>query len=197
MKKNKMNIVAFLGSPRRNGNTELLLKESVKGIEDSGLTVQTYNLNLMKIKPCQDCGGCNETGKCVFQDDMNIIYDSIRSADRIILASPIFFFALSAQAKLMIDRCQSFWCEKYILRKPIDEGRYGRKGLLLLVGGMKKDIGIQCGETCAKAFFRTISVPQHETLSFLGVDQKGDIASHPTALKDAYGAGKKLISLEP
>ena len=197
MKKNKMNIVAFLGSPRRNGNTELLLKESVKGIEDSGLTVQTYNLNLMKIKPCQDCGGCNETGKCVFQDDMNIIYDSIRSADRIILASPIFFFALSAQAKLMIDRCQSFWCEKYILRKPIDEGRYGRKGLLLLVGGMKKDIGIQCGETCAKAFFRTISVPQHETLSFLGVDQKGDIASHPTALKDAYGAGNKLISLEP
>ena len=197
MKKNKMNIVAFLGSPRRNGNTELLLKESVKGIEDSGLTVQTYNLNLMKIKPCQDCGGCNETGRCVFQDDMNIIYDSIRSADRIILASPIFFFALSAQAKLMIDRCQSFWCEKYILRKPIDEGRYGRKGLLLLVGGMKKDIGIQCGETCAKAFFRTISVPQHETLSFLGVDQKGDIASHPTALKDAYGAGKKLISLEP
>ena len=192
-----MNIVAFLGSPRRNGNTELLLKESVKGIEDSGLTVQTYNLNLMKIKPCQDCGGCNETGRCVFQDDMNIIYDSIRSADRIILASPIFFFALSAQAKLMIDRCQSFWCEKYILRKPIDEGRYGRKGLLLLVGGMKKDIGIQCGETCAKAFFRTISVPQHETLSFLGVDQKGDIASHPTALKDAYGAGKKLISLEP
>ena len=197
MKKNKMNIVAFLGSPRRNGNTELLLKESVKGIEDSGLTVQTYNLNLMKIKPCQDCGGCNETGRCVFQDDMNIIYDSIRSADRIILASPIFFFALSAQAKLMIDRCQSFWCEKYILRKPIDEGRYGRKGLLLLVGGMNKDIGIQCGETCAKAFFRTISVPQHETLSFLGVDQKGDIASHPTALKDAYGAGNKLISLEP
>ena len=135
----------------------------------------------------------NETGKCVFDDDMGLIYDAIRTADRIILASPIFFFALSAQTKIMIDRCQSIWCEKYLLKRPIEGGQFGRKGLLLLVGGMKKDIGIQCGEACAKAFFRTISVPEHKTLFYLGVDQKGDIMKHPTALEDAYKAGKKLV----
>lgn len=188
-----MKIIAFCGSPRKNGNTDLLLNEVIRGIKDSGQSVNCFYLNLMNIKPCQDCGGCNETGKCVFQDDMEQIYEAIRSADRFILASPIFFFSLSAQTKMMIDRCQSFWCEKYLLKKPVKEGKFGRKGLLLLVGGMKKEIGIQCAEATAQAFFRTISVAKHETLSFLGIDAKGEILHHPTALKDAYEAGKKLL----
>lgn len=191
-----MNIVAFCGSPRKNGNTEILLKETVKGIEDTGQSVNIYNLNLMNIKPCQDCGGCNETGECIFRDDMDRIYDAIRTAHRIIIASPIFFFALSAQTKLMIDRCQCLWVEKYILKKTIDSGRHGRKGLLLMVGGMKKDIGITCGDACAKAFFRTVSVPENSVLSYMGIDEKGAILNHPTALKDAYEAGKRLVAME-
>ncbi|MBI5099297.1 MAG: flavodoxin family protein [Nitrospirae bacterium] len=191
-----MKIIAFNGSPRSGGNTELLLKETIKGIVDTGLSVHTFNLNEMNIRPCQDCGGCNETGKCIVNDDMDQIYEAIRSADRIILASPIFFFSISAQSKIMIDRCQSFWCEKYLLKEPIKAGIYGRKGLLLLVGGMKKEIGIQCAETCAQAFFRTISVAEHEKLFFLGIDAKGEILHHPTALKDAYEAGRKLVELK-
>ncbi len=193
MKEVEMKIVAFLGSPRKNGNTEVLLKEAVRAIEEAGTDVTTFNLNVMNIKPCQNCGGCNESGECIYQDDMSGIYDAIRSADRIILASPIFFFALSAQAKLMIDRCQSLWCEKYQLQRPLEEGKYGRRGLLLLVGGMKKEVGVKCSEACAKAFFRTISVPEHASLSYQGIDLKGDILLHPQALKEAYSAGKKLI----
>jgi len=193
--KSKMKIVAFCGSPRKNGNTEILLKEAVRGIEDSGNTVVTIYLNNIDIKPCQDCGGCNETGQCIVNDDMGQIYDAIRNADRIILASPIFFFSLSAQAKAMIDRCQSFWCEKYLLKKPIEAGKLGRKGLLIMVGGMKKEIGTQCGEACAKAFFRTISVPEHNSIHYLGIDSKGEILKHPDALNEAYKAGKELVAL--
>jgi len=188
-----MKTIAFFGSPRKEGNTELLLREVIKGIEDSGFNVQIFDLNSMNIQPCQNCGGCDDTGECIVHDDMDEIYEAIRTADRIILASPIFFFALSAQAKIMIDRCQSFWCEKYLLKKPIPIGKFGRKGLLLLVGGMKKETGVQCAESCAIAFFRTINIPEHSTLSFLGVDKKGEILKHPTALKDAYNAGKKLV----
>lgn len=187
-----MKVIAFLGSPRKDGNTELLLREAIRGIESSGPEVKTFRLNLMNIKPCQNCGGCEETGLCVLEDDMAMLYPEIRTADRIILASPIFFFTVSAQTKALIDRCQSFWCEKYLLRKPVPEGEHGRKGLLLLVGGMKKDIGIQCAEATAKAFFRTISVPEHSTLGYLGVDAKGAIISHPSALKDAFEAGVHL-----
>ena len=188
-----MNIVAFLGSPRKEGNTELLFNEAVRGVEESGHSIQIFNLNLMNISPCQDCGGCEDTGTCIFEDDMVQIYNAIRGADRLVLASPIFFFALSAQTKIMIDRCQCFWCEKYLLKKPIPEGPYGRKGLLLLVGGMKKEIGLQCAEASAKAFFRTVSVRENKTLSYMGVDAKGAILKHPTALKEAYEAGKELV----
>lgn len=193
-----MKIIAFLGSPREGGNTELLLKEAIRGIEESGSTVQVFNLNEINIMPCQNCGGCEETGICVYEDDMSKVYEAIRTADRIILASPVFFFSVSAQAKVMIDRCQAFWCEKYLLKKPIPEGPHKRKGLLLLVAGMKKEIGLQgmqCAETSAKAFFRTISVPEHKTLGYLGVDAKGAILQHPTALKEAYEAGKELVKI--
>ena len=188
-----MKVIAFLGSPRENGNTELLLGEAISGVEESGLKVGVFRLNKMNIMPCQNCGGCEETGCCIYDDDMTQIYEAIRNADRVILASPIFFFNVSAQSKIMIDRCQAFWCEKYLLKKTIPEGQYGRKGLLLLVGGMKKEIGIQCAEATAKAFFRTISVPDHQTLAHIGIDEKGAILKHPSALQEAYKAGQQLV----
>ncbi|MCX5806376.1 MAG: flavodoxin family protein [Proteobacteria bacterium] len=191
-----LRIVAFHGSPRVDGNSDILLQEALKPIYKEGHEVKLFKLNLMNIKPCQNCGGCDETGLCVIHDEMSEIYDAVRAADRVILSSPIFFFALSAQTKIMIDRFQCFWCEKYLLGKPIPEGEHGRKGLLLLVGGMTKDIGVQCGEAAAKAFFRTISVPKHETLSYLGIDYKGAILHHPTALNDVSRAGERLIKQE-
>jgi len=188
-----MKVVAFYGSPRIHGNTDLLLEEALKPVREAGHEVMPFKLNFMNIKPCQNCGGCEKSGVCIINDEMKEVYNAIRVADRFILASPIFFFALSAQAKAMIDRCQAFWCDKYLLKKTIPAGPHGRKGLLIVVGGMKKEDGIHCAETTAKAFFRTISVPEHTTVSFLSVDTKGEILNHPTAMKDVYEAGKRLI----
>jgi multimeric flavodoxin WrbA len=189
-----MKIVAFHGSPRVGGNSDILLHEALRPAYAGGHEVRIFNPNRMNIKPCQNCGGCEETGVCVIKDEMGEVYGAVRNSDRIAVASPIFFFALSAQIKIVIDRFQCLWCEKYLLKKTIPEGLKGRKGLLLLVGGMKKEVGVQCGEATAKAFFRTISIPEHETLSFLGVDQKGAIHDHPTALQDAYRAGERLVN---
>ncbi len=189
-----MNILAMLGSPRVGGNSDLLLQSALGGIDETAHPVRFFRLNDMKMRPCQNCGECDETGRCVIEDDMTAIYEAIRWADRIILASPVFFFGLSAQTKIMIDRCQPFWCEKYLLKRPIAGGSGGRKGLLILVGGMTKEIGIQCGEATARAFFRTVSVPEHRTLSFLGMDHLGAIRHHPTGLTEAAEAAKSLLS---
>ena len=200
-----MKVFAFNGSPRKGGNIDLLLAEAEKAVtaaggaghaDRAGHEWRRFDLNAMNIRPCQDCGGCEKTGECVIKDDMVEIRQAIRDADRIILASPVFFFGLSAQAKAVIDRCQAFWCEKYLLKRPLPEGHFGRKGLLLFVGGMKKEIGIQCSETTARAFFRTISVPEEETLGFLGVDEKGAIAQHATALGDVYRAAERLVAVQ-
>jgi multimeric flavodoxin WrbA len=189
-----LNVVGFYGSPRVGGNTEILLNETLKAVDSSVHRIHLFRLNQLNIRPCQNCGGCDETGICVIEDAMGEIYEAIRTADRIILSSPIFFFGLSAQTKMMIDRCQAFWCEKYLLKRSLGSELHGRKGLLLLVGGMKNETGIRCGDATAKAFFRSISVPEHETLSFLGVDARGAINSHPTALQQGYEAGRRLVS---
>jgi len=190
-----MKVVAFLGSPRVEGNTELLLNEAIRAVEEEGHDVTLFLPSQMNLSPCINCGGCDETGECVLEDDMNDVYQAIREGERFILASPIFFFGLSAQIKALIDRCQAFWCEKYLLKKPVPEGPNGRKGLLLMVGGMKREEGFECGNATATAFFRTINVQEHDKLYYKGVDAKGAVKKHPTALKEAYAAGKGLVKL--
>jgi len=191
-----MRVIAFSGSPRKDGNTSLLLREAIRGVAESGQEVATYNLAHMKIRPCQNCGGCDATGVCVIEgDEMPAVYAALREASRIILASPIFFAGLSAQSKAMIDRCQAFWCEKYLLNKPLPDLPEGRKGLFITVGGMKTGKGVECGGATAMAFFRTLSVPEHASLGYRGIDAKGAIADHPTALQEAYEAGRALVGV--
>ncbi len=189
-----MRVVAFFGSPRIEGNTDILLQEALRPIRAAGHDVTLYKLNFMNIKPCQDCGGCAKTGVCVINDDMAAIYQDIRTADRFIVASPVFFFTVSAQTKAMMDRCQAFWCEKYLLKKPIPAGPHGRKGLLLVAAGLRKEESARCAETVTRIFFRTISVPVHEMVAALGADAKGDVLHHPTALKDAFEAATRLVA---
>jgi len=177
----------------------MLLDEAVRGARDLGAEVKVYTVNTMNIRACQHCGGCEKTGRCIVKDEMLGIHEEIRSADRIIVASPIFFFSVSAQTKIVIDRAQSFWNEKYVLKRPVVPGPYGRKGLLFLVGGMKKDekscVGYQCAEATVRSFFRTINVQEHIVLEYDNVDERGAIAKHPTALQEAFEAGKKLASV--
>lgn len=190
-------VLALNGSPRKGGNSEILLEEVIRGAKEQGAEVTVYNLNTMNLKPCQHCGKCNDTGLCVIKDDMQAIHRDIRSADRIVLASPIFFFSVSAQAKIMIDRCQAFWAQKYLRKKPLPPGPFGRKGLLILVGGMKKEPknrGFECAEVTARAFFRTVNVQEHVTLEYDLIEEKGAISAHATALKEAYEAGKTLAT---
>ena len=127
------------------------MNEALRPLAEAGHDITVYPLNSLSIRPCQDCGSCYQTGVCVLMDEMTGISAAIRAADRIILASPIFFYGLSAQAKAMVDRCQSFWCEKYLLKRPIPAGPHGRKGLLLLVGGMKKEDAAVLAKTLTDA----------------------------------------------
>jgi multimeric flavodoxin WrbA len=187
-------VIAFLGSPRKGGNSETLLKEAVGG---TGLDVEVFDLCELNIEPCKSCGDCEETGECVIDDDMDDmkdVYDAIRKADRIIFSTPVFFMGLPAQAKAMVDRCQALWAERYLLKKSIPVGEHGRKGLLLIVGGMKMEQGVKCAEASLVSFLRSVSVAEHRTLSYTGIDAKGAILKHQEALKEAYEAGRELVS---
>lgn len=187
-----MKVLGIAGSPRRGGNTDLLLAEVLKGAESRGAGVKTIFLNKLKITPCQHCDACFEAGVCRIKDDMQMVYEETEKADRIVLASPVQFMGVSAQAKAMIDRCQALWARKYVLKIPPLGDTRPRKGLFIAVGGMKLANLFEPSLAIVKALFKVLDVEYAGDLLFPGVDEKGAIKNHPTALKDAFAAGRKL-----
>lgn len=102
-----MNILAVLGSPRTNGNTEAILNTFLKGSKDSNLSPQIKSVNVakMNIKPCVACEKCAPKGsRCVIKDDMQGLFNEILKADTIIIASPVYWWNITAQMKTFIDR---------------------------------------------------------------------------------------------
>jgi len=189
-----MRVLGIAGSPRRGGNTDLLLAEVMKGAASRGAEVRTIILNDLNIAPCQHCDACLETGRCRIQDDMQMVYDEMAKADRIVLASPIQFMTVTAQAKAMIDRCQCLWARKYVLKLPPLGSEPGRKkGLFVSVGGRKGASLFDAALVTVKALFAVLDIAYAGELLFRGVDGKGAIKEHPDALKQAFLAGQKLV----
>lgn len=99
-------VLVVMGSPRKNGNSASLAQNVIDGAKSAGATVDSYYLHGMDIKPCDACDECqrNNNRECVIDDDMQELYLKIREADALVIASPIYFFNISAQTKLFIDR---------------------------------------------------------------------------------------------
>ena len=132
----EMMVLGIAGSPRRGGKPELLLDEVLKGAARRGARIKKVVLKDLKIAPCDHSDACLKTGKCNIEDDMQMVYQDLEEADRIILASPIQFMTVTAEMKAMIDRCQALWARKYVL-KQTRRGEKERKGLVSDVGGTK------------------------------------------------------------
>ncbi|MBA7627098.1 hypothetical protein ES703_34560 [subsurface metagenome] len=189
-----MKVLGIAGSPRRGGNTDLLLAEVMKGAASRGAEVKIIILNDLKIAPCQHCDACLETGRCKVEDDMQMVYGELERADRIVLASPIQFMTVTAQAKAMIDRCQSLWARKYVLKQPPLGSEPGKKkGLFISVGGRKVANLFEPALVTVKSLFKVLDITYAGELLFPGIDEKGAITKHPDALKQAFLAGQKLV----
>ena len=189
-----MRVLGIAGSPRRGGNTDLLLNEVMKGAASRGAEVKTIILSHLKIAPCQHCDGCLETGRCKVEDDMQMVHSELMKADRLALASPVHFMGVTAQAKAMIDRCQALWVRKYILKlPPLGDRQVERKGLFISVGGRKVANLFQPALATVKALFKVLDIAYAGELLFPGIDEKGAITKHPDALKQAFLAGQKLV----
>jgi len=192
-----MRVLGIAGSPRRGGNTDLLLAEVMKGAASKGAEVKTVILNDLEISPCQHCDACFEAGQCRIKDDMQMVYKELERADRIVLASPVHFMGVSAQTKAMIDRCQALWARKYILKKPPLGGKGQKKGLFVSVGGMKLANLFEPALATVRSWFRVLDIAYGGELLFPGVDERGKIAQNPDALKQAFLAGQRLVNEAP
>jgi len=191
----QLKVLGIAGSPRRDGNTDHLLQQVMAGASSQGAETKTVVLSELNILPCRHCDGCIKTGKCVVDDDMQWLHTDLRGADRIVLASPIFFMGVTAQTKAMIDRCQALWVIKYVLKLPvaINPGKE-RKGIFVSVGGTKLRNLFKPAMATVKSWFTTLDIKYAGEVVFSGIDESESIHLHPTALKDAFSIGQKLAA---
>jgi multimeric flavodoxin WrbA len=126
---------------------------------------------------------------------MQSIHADLREFDRMVLASPIFFMGVTAQAKAMIDRCQALWVIKYVLKLPVAiNPSKEREGIFVSVGGTKLTNLFQPAMATVKSWFTTLDISYTGELVFSGIDEGESIHLHPTALKEAFALGQKLAA---
>jgi multimeric flavodoxin WrbA len=195
-----MKVLGIYGSPRKGGNSDLLLDRALEGARKGGAAVEKLYARKLKMQGCRECGGCDETGKCVVQDEMQEVYPRLLEADAIILATPIFFYGPTSQVKALIDRCQAMWNRRMLKKKGKDLKRYDSgRGWLIAVGATRGERLFEPVELIAKYFFDALDMRYEGGLFFKGIEGRGDIENHPDALKKALDIGRRIAGgkIEP
>lgn len=180
-----MKVLAICASPRKGGNSDVLCDQFLKGASEKGNEVEKINLSGMNISPCVACYGCTKSHQCVKKDDMAQIQQELIDADVIVLATPVYFYSMDAQMKIMIDRCLPRYQEirnkdfYYIItaadpeQSAADETIAGLRGYLRCLSSAKEK-GIIYGT---------------------GTWDKGDVYCHPSFEK-AYAMGKTIGAIK-
>ena len=191
----QIKILGIAGSPRRRGNTELLLDKALEGASKNGASAEKVIVRNLKISPCIECNYCFTAGECIIDDDMQSVYPKLLESDRLVFASPIFFMGITGWAKAMVDRCQALWAKKYILKESVVESDKAerRKGVFISVGGTGGNMLFEGAIRAVKIFFDAIEMNYAGELLFRRIDDKGEILKHPTAMDEAFDLGRRLV----
>ncbi len=186
-------ILAIYGSPRRDGNSATLLQQAVAGARQEGAHVEEIFLRDYKISPCLEIYGCIKNGECAIRDDFPKILAKLEASDGIMLASPIFFYSVSAHTKIFMDRCQSLWVRKYwIEQQQFGKAEEKRKGLFISVGATSGKKLFDGAILTVKYFFDVLSAGLWGTVLCRGIDRKGEIDRRDDYLLEAFEAGRGL-----
>ena len=188
-------VCGIVGSPKKNGNVDMLVSQVLKGAESQGAKTFKIYLNDLGIKPCQSCGVDPHPKFCLFDDDMKAIYDALKSSDAVVLGSPVYFDTVSAQTKLMIDRCN---CLMPYIKRP--DGTFGferrmrkrKKGVFIAVAGADQEFNTI--QTTTKGFFNWANIEQTETILHAHSDDElGNVKSNKKKMSEAFRAGVRLV----
>ena len=183
-------IAAIYASPRRKGNTAALLSMAVKGAQDAGAVVDSIVLRDYKISPCLEIYGCRKEGECAIKDDFQAVRDRLLAADGIIIATPIFFYTVSAHLKAFMDRCQSLWVKKYWIGTGNDDmGEPSRKAFVIAVGATRGKKLFDGMLLSMKYFLDVLDARIDERLLYRGLDFEGDVLKFPEYVDEAYLRG--------
>ncbi len=185
-------VLGICASPRKKGNTNAILDRVLEGACAGGALTHKINLSELKFSPCLECDRTKKDGSCRIHDGMGAVYSLVEKADVIILASPIFFGSLSAQAKMMIDRYQCLWRAKY------EKGTLSlktKKGFFIAVSAAAERKFFDNAASIARNFFVTVGAKCVSELFCPGLEGKGDALRNKKLMKNIFDLGKKITAL--
>jgi len=192
-------LVALNGSPVRGSSVDLLLRAVCAGAEEGGGRSHHVYCNDLAVKPCQACGPEPTTGYCIFHDDMDRIYSALESAHAIAVGSPVYFDGVSAQLKLVMDRCN---CVTPLVRLPGGgydfRPRWSRTRRGIFVTACSARHPHELAERSVRGFLKWVGARWEETLAWRHDDNdSGSVAEAPDLLARARALGRRLIESAP
>jgi multimeric flavodoxin WrbA len=179
-------MVRILGlscSPRKKGNTAILLEEALKGAESEGAEIELASVAGKDLRGCDGCNSCFTRGECHIKDDMHVLQEAMIAADGIVFGAPIYFYGMTAQAKTVIDRTYSL--------------RPSEKSLANKVGGVITVAGSLGLIDAVKDFYFFFAIQRMLPANFVAAyaTEKGDIKSRVQGLKAAFNMGREMVQL--
>jgi multimeric flavodoxin WrbA len=187
-------LIIVKGSPREFGNSAILAERVAAGAREAGAEVESFYLHGMDIHPCDACESCQGEGEmdCVVDDDMQTLYPKLRKADALVYASPVYWFTVSAQLKLFMDRCYGLAGDT---GEPEEHALAGKRiGVVLTYGG---DDPFDSGAINAiRTFQDTFDYIPAEIVGVVygSAEEAGEIQKNREVMEKAYELGKKLAS---
>ncbi len=188
-------IVALMGSPRKQGNTAFLLDQVIEGARSAGAEITAFSANKAKVSGCVSCYKCQESSEygCVIDDDAQEFLKAAQQADEIIIATPVYWFGPSAQAKRFIDRFFSF------IKSDKETGAYVSslkgKGLTLVTtaGGEAFD-GADLLVDMMRRVAQFTEMTYRGTIGAYSVEDKGQMEQDTRLIQGAQSMGKLLAA---
>ena len=181
-----MEILALIGSPRKNSNCEIIVDEIARGAEENGHTVTKYIIQDLDIAPCSGCELCSKGKDCRYEDDGKEIIDKLAEGASVILASPIYFGQMTAQAKTIVDRFYS------IFNNPEKSFSEDAKAAIVLTHAYPGDYGPYLQLTITQPFANNTEMEFIGALDVGDVKFPADVKEKDDVLKEAYELGRKF-----
>lgn len=183
-------IIGFVGSPKRDGNTGILMQRFMKGVAEGGGESKIHYLNMLKVTPCQACGYCQTHDRCVINDDLTPILLEISKADGIVIGSPVYFFQVSAQTKALIDRFFSFLNPDFTHRLGA-----GKRTAMIFSQGSPEQHAFDAYFDLTAHALKSIGMDVVMTLVASNLHEHGSVLQRPELLAEAQHMGRKMVEV--
>lgn len=183
---NQTHVLGVVGSPRRGGNTEILVDEVLSGAAEAGALIEKIILSELTIGPCQGCDACYKIGDCVQQDDMQILFEKMERSQVWVLGTPVYYMGPTAQFKTFLDRWYGADHGGIVTFK-------GKQAILAIPLENEKQTSARHTTGMFEGTLDWLKMELFATVVAPGADKPGDVRKYPDILNNARVAGKDVV----